>query len=61
MATLAATHPTLLDFKARLDPDDKVAQVVEMLHQTNEIIDDAVWIEANELTGHTTSVRTGLP
>ena len=39
MATLAATHPTLLDFKARLDPNDKVAQVVEMLHQTNEIIE----------------------
>ena len=61
MATLASTHPTLLDFKARLDPNDKVGAVVEMLHQTNEIVEDAVWIEANELTGHTTSVRTGLP
>jgi hypothetical protein len=61
MATLASTHPTLLDFKARLDPDDKVAAVVEALAQTNEVIEDAVWIEANELTGHTTSVRTGLP
>lgn len=61
MATLSATHPTLLDLKARLDSDDKVTQVVEMLHQTNEVLDDAVWIEANELTGHTTSVRTGLP
>ncbi len=61
MTTLSATHPTLLDFKSRLGPDDKVAQVIEMLSQTNECIDDAVWIEANELTGHTTSVRTGIP
>ena len=61
MATLAATHPTLLDLKNRLDPQDNVVQVIEMLHQTNEILDDAVWIEGNELTGHTTSVRTGIP
>ncbi len=51
----------LLDLKARLDSTDKVTQVVEALHQTNEVLDDAVWVEANELTGHTTSVRTGLP
>lgn len=61
MATLAATHPTLLDLKSRLDSNDNVVKVVEMLNQTNEVMDDAVWIEANELTGHTTSVRTGLP
>lgn len=61
MATLAATHPTLLDLKSRLDGSGNVIPVVEMLAQTNEVLDDAVWIEANELTGHTTSVRTGLP
>ncbi|MER1940646.1 major capsid protein [Castellaniella sp. FW104-16D08] len=61
MSVLATTHPTLLDIKNRLDPNGQVAQVIEMLNQTNEILDDAVWIEANELTGHTTSVRTGIP
>ena len=61
MATLSATHPTLLDLKSRLDPAGKVMQVIEALHQTNEVLNDAVWVEANELTGHTTSVRTGLP
>lgn len=61
MAVLATTHPTLLDVANRLDKDDNVLQVVEMLSQTNEILDDAVWIEGNELTGHTTSVRTGIP
>lgn len=61
MSTLAATHPTLLDVKNRLEPDGSVSQVIEMLNQTNEILDDAVWIEGNETTGHVTSVRTGIP
>ena len=60
-STLAATHPTLLDLKSRLDKNGNVVQVIEMLAQTNEIVEDAVWLEANELTGHTTSVRTGIP
>ena len=61
MSTLAATHPTLLDLKSRLDASGNVIPVIEMLSQTNEIIEDAVFLEANELTGHTTSVRTGIP
>lgn len=31
MATLSATHPTLLDLKGRLDKNDKVAPVIELL------------------------------
>ena len=42
MATLAATHPTLLDLKSRLDSNNNVTQVIEALHQTNEVLDDAV-------------------
>ena len=61
MAALSTTHPTLLDFKARLDPDDKVGTVIELLSQQNEILDDMVWVEGNELTGHQTSIRTGIP
>lgn len=61
MSTLAATHPTLMDFKATLGPDDKVASVIELLSQQNEILDDMVWVEGNELTGHQTTVRTGIP
>lgn len=61
MSTLAATHPTLADLKSRLDKDNKVIPVIELLSQTNEVLDDMVWIEGNELTGHTTSVRTGIP
>lgn len=61
MTTLAATHPTLLDVAKRLDPNGKVDTIVEMLTQTNEILDDAVWLEGNLPTGHKTTVRTGLP
>ena len=61
MATLAVTHPTLLDVTKRLDPNGKIDAIAEMLNQTNEILDDMVWIEGNLPTGHRTTVRTGLP
>lgn len=61
MATLATTHPTLVDVAKRLDPDGKIDKIVEMLSQTNEVIQDAVWIEGNLPTGHRTTIRTGLP
>lgn len=61
MSTLTATHPTLLDVSKRLDQDGSVAKVVEMLSQQNEIFDDMVWIEANQITGHRTTIRSGLP
>jgi len=52
---------TLLDWAKRLDPDGKVPKIVELLAQTNEILDDAVFKEGNLPTGHLTTVRTGLP
>lgn len=61
MATLAVTHPTLLDFAKASDPDGKIATIVEILNETNEILQDMVWVEGNLPTGHRTTVRTGLP
>lgn len=61
MATLATTHPTLLDLARRTDPDGNIADIVEILNQTNEILDDMVWLEGNLTTGHRTTIRTGLP
>jgi len=61
MGTLAKTHPTLLDFAKRMDPNGKVDVIVEMLNQTNEIIQDLVFQEGNLPTGHRTTVRVGLP
>lgn len=61
MATLPATHPTLLDVAKRLDPDGSVANVVELLTNTNEVLEDMVWLEGNLPTGHRTTIRSGLP
>jgi hypothetical protein len=61
MAILANTHPTLLDFKARLDENDKVGQIIEMLAQTNEAYEDMVMLPGTDLTGIETTVRTGIP
>jgi hypothetical protein len=61
MPTLGTGNLTLLDEAKRTDPDGKIAAIVELLMQTNEILDDMQWIEGNLPTGHRTTVRTGLP
>lgn len=61
MTTLSVTNPTLLDLAKRKDPDGSIATIVELLSQTNEMLDDMTWREGNLATGHRTTVRTGLP
>ena len=61
MATLAVTNPTLADVAKATDPDGKIATIVEILNETNEMLDDMVWVEGNLPTGHRTTVRAGLP
>lgn len=61
MATLATGALTLADWAKRLDPDGKVPAVAELLSQSNEILEDAVFVEGNLPTGHRVSIRTGLP
>ena len=62
MPTISATtHPTLLDYTKRQDPDKSIATIVETLAQTNEVLEDMVHLEGNMETGHRTTVRSGLP
>lgn len=62
MPALDITHPTLLDVATRTEGDGKITSaIVEMLGRSNEVVDDAVFIEANDGSGHKTTVRTGLP
>ena len=61
MATLASKNLTLADWAKRLDPDGKTAKIVEMLSETNEILNDLVYKEGNLPTGEQTTIRTGLP
>lgn len=61
MATIGNTNPTLLDWAKRVDPNGKVPTVAELLSQTNEILEDATFVQGNLPTGHRVVVRTGLP
>lgn len=61
MSILSANNPTMLDLARATDPDGNIAKIVEILNQTNEIIQDATFIEGNLPTGHRTSIRTGIP
>lgn len=62
MGTLSTTNPTLADVASRMTADGKIdPQIVEMLNETNEILDDMTVIEANGFTEHKTTIRSGLP
>jgi hypothetical protein len=61
MATLGGTAITYADWAKRIDDDGKVATIINLLSQTNEILDDMLVVEGNLPTGHKTTVRTGLP
>lgn len=61
MATLSSGQLTLADYSKRMGPDGKIAPIAEMLSQQNEILEDVVYIEANQPTSHVSTIRTGLP
>lgn len=61
MATLSTGALTLADWAKRQDPDGRVPVVAELLSQSNEILEDAVFMEGNLPTGHRVVIRTGLP
>ncbi|MCF7791197.1 MAG: hypothetical protein K9M56_04280 [Victivallales bacterium] len=56
-----ALNPTIADWASRLDPNGKIARIIEILRTTNEILDDMVWKEGNLANGDKTTIRSGLP
>jgi hypothetical protein len=58
---LDSNRLTLLDHAKILDPDGSVAQVVEILNQTNEMLQDAPAYASNAPMGHRTTFRSSLP
>lgn len=52
---------TLLDIAKQTDPDGKPAQVVEILHENNPIVQDAPAYPANGITGNRVTLRSSLP
>ncbi len=62
MAVISTLYPTLSDVVSRADANGRIdTQIVEMLKETNEMLDDMVFEPANGVTEHVTTVRTGLP
>lgn len=61
MATLGTNALTLADWAKRVDDNGKISKIVEVLDQTNEVLEDMGWVEGNLATGHKTTVRSGLP
>lgn len=63
MATLPtkAGAVTLFDIAQGMDPDGKVARTINLLTQTNEMLQDMTFIEGNLPTGHKSTILTGLP
>lgn len=61
MAIIGAQAATLSDVAKRLDANGKVDKIVEIMTQTNEVLEDMLFVEGNLPTGHKTTVRSGLP
>ncbi len=61
MAIIGSTALTYADWAKRMDDNYKVATIIALLSQTNEVLSDMLVIEGNLPTGHKTTVQTGLP
>lgn len=61
MAVLTSTALTYADWAKRVEDGYRIATIIELLSQTNEVLDDMLVMEGNLPTGHKTTVRTGLP
>lgn len=61
MAVIGNVVLTYADWAKRLDPNGRIDTVIEILNQQNEILEDMLVMQANDGTGHKTTVRTGIP
>lgn len=61
MALVGLESFTLADYSKRLGTKDEIAYIVEALSQDNPVLEDAMFREANGITSHRTTTRTGLP
>jgi hypothetical protein len=61
MATIGSTYLNIIDVMKRTEDGQQIASVIELLKQTNGILDDAVAVECNMGSTHRHTTRTGLP
>lgn len=61
MTTLDTRAQLTLIELAKRTADQNLLDIVEVMTETNEILDDALWLEANQKMGHLGTVRNTLP
>ena len=61
MATIGNTYMTLADVYRQSENSKEIATIIELLAETNPILEDARVEECNDGTKHLTTTRTGLP
>ncbi len=61
MATLGQSYLNLADRYKREENGEAAATIIEMMNETNTIMQDANALECNDGTNHLTTIRTGLP
>ena len=61
MATLGTSYLNLADRLKREENGEQAATIIEMMNETNVIMQDANVIECNDGSSHITTIRTGLP
>ena len=60
MAIIGYAH-TLSDLQKTLNPDGSIARVMEVLNESNPMMQDITWEEGDLPIGTKTVIRTGLP
>jgi hypothetical protein len=61
MSTLSVRGQLTLIELAKRTANNELLSIAEVLNETNDMLDNAVWVEANQLTSHVTTIRTSLP
>lgn len=61
MATLGTSYLNLADRLKRTEAGEQAATIIEMMNETNCIMQDANVLECNDGSNHISTIRTGLP
>jgi len=61
MATLGTNYLTLADRLKRTENGKMAAEIIEMMNETNPVMQDANALQCNDGTSHITTIRSGLP
>jgi hypothetical protein len=60
MATIGLAH-TMSDLRKMLNPDGSIDRVMEVLNESNPIMEDVQWVEGDLPIGNKTTIRASLP